>query len=392
MSNPEPQAAQVPLSVQWHRAIADIDRDAWDALALPLQTPFLEWEWLYQLEASGSIQPHNGWIPVHLTITQQQELVAAAPLYVKTHSMGEFVFDFAWADVAEQLGVAYYPKLVGMSPATPSVGYRFLIADRFDQREMTTIMLEVIHQFCRDNKLHGSSFLFAEPQWAEWPAEAGYSSWEHQSYLWQNRGFCSFDDYLAGFTKNQRRNIRRERASMSEAGVTVEAVRGEQTPDSWFSLMYDYYENTNEQFGPWAAKFLERPFFEGLAERYRERLLFVAGFLPAHTEPIALSFLVHKGEHLVGRYWGADRYIDNLHFNACYYRPIEWAIHNGVSTFDPGAGSPHKVRRGFHAVINRSLHYYYDSRLRAVMENNIERINLHERHQVQQLNTLLPLK
>ncbi|TVQ37389.1 MAG: GNAT family N-acetyltransferase [Spirochaetaceae bacterium] len=392
MSDQNSDPRELQLAVEWHAAIGEIDREAWDRLARPLKTPFLEWEWLYQLEASGSIQPHNGWIPVHLALSHQGRLVGAAPLYVKTHSMGEFVFDFAWADVAEQLGVGYYPKLVGMSPATPSVGYRFLIADDFDQRLMTAIMLDVIHRFCRDNKLHGTSFLFTEPDWSQYPIDAGFSAWEHQSYLWHNSGFSCFDDYLLAFNKNQRRNIRRERSSLDAAGVVIDTVRAEAAPDSWFSLMYDYYEHTNEQFGPWAAKFLDRPFFEGLAARYRHRLLFVAAFVPMRNNPVGLSFLVHKHDHLVGRYWGADRYIDNLHFNACYYAPIEWSIHNGIATFDPGAGSPHKIRRGFRAVVNRSLHYFYDQRLRAVMESNIERINRHERQQVGHLNTLLPLK
>lgn len=398
----------VTYTVRWHASIAEIDKGAWDTLALPLHTPFLEWEWLHQLEASGSIQPQNGWIPAHLTLWHQQRLIAAAPLYAKTHSMGEFVFDFAWADVAEQLGQKYYPKLVGMSPATPSVGYRFLVAEELDLESITRIMLQVIHQFCDENSLHGVSFLFADPEWADIVAAAGFCAWEHQSYLWSNDGFSTFEDYLAAFTKNQRRNIRRERASVAAQNLHIEAVPAQDAPDSWFSLMYDYYENTNEQFGPWAAKYLDRPFFEGLKQQYRSRLLFVAAFQrqqrgPARVQdlgpgraagrtPVALSFLVHKNDRLIGRYWGARRYFENLHFNACYYAPIEWAISHGIRAFDPGAGSPHKVRRGFRAVINRSLHYFSNPVLRNLMEQNIDRINRHERRQAAELNSLLPFK
>ncbi len=409
-ANDHGDSNNLTFTVQWHASIAEVSKTEWDALAAPLHTPFLEWEWLHQLEASGSIQPQQGWVPAHLTLWHDTRLVAAAPLYAKTHSMGEFVFDFAWADVADQLGQEYYPKLVGMSPATPSVGYRFLVAEQLDLASTTRAMLQVIHQFCEENSLHSVSFLFADPEWAEVVAGAGFCAWEHQSYLWQNDGFNTFEDYLAAFTKNQRRNIRRERASVAEQRLLLEAVPAESAPDSWFSLMYDYYENTNEQFGPWAAKYLERPFFEGLKQSYRSRLLFVAAFereargsqaghslrtgLSRQTgrSPVALSFLVHKNDHLVGRYWGARRYFENLHFNACYYMPIEWAITNGIRTFDPGAGSPHKVRRGFRAVINRSLHHFYNPVLRSLMERNIDRINRHERRQAEELNSLLPLK
>ena len=380
------------LTVNWHRSIGEISRDEWNSLALPLQTPFLEWDWLNQLEVSGSIAAGNGWIPVHLTVRHDNHLVAAAPLYAKTHSMGEFVFDFAWADVAEQLGLHYYPKLVGMSPATPSVGYRFLVAPGYRESELTVTMLDLIDQFCRSNNLNGTSFLFPDSRWATGIEQAGYTAWHHQSYLWTNPGFETFDDYLAGFTKNQRRNIRRERESITEAGITLRCVRGEDAPRHWFSLMYDFYEKTNDQFGPWAAKYLDRPFFEGLAEVYRNRILFIGGFESGASDPMAMSFLVYKDDHLVGRYWGTQRYVENLHFCACYYEPIEWAIANGIRTFDPGAGSPHKIRRGFRAVRNVSLHRFADPRMRAIMESNIARINAHEARQIDELNAMLPLK
>lgn len=384
--------SEIELAVSWHRSMAEIDRDAWNRLALPIQTPFLEWDWLNQLEVSGSIAAENGWIPVHLTIHHRQQLIAAAPLYVKTHSMGEFVFDGAWADVAEQLGIGYYPKLVGMSPATPSTGYRFLIAPGYRDEELAVTMLDAIEQFCRTNRLHGSSFLFPDGSWAAGIEQAGYTAWHHQSYLWRNPGFHTFDDYLGGFTKNQRRNIRRERRAVSEAGISLRCVPGTDAPQRWFSLMYDFYEKTNEQFGPWAAKNLDRPFFEGLAEVYRERVLLVCGFESGMTDPMAMSFLIHKGDHLIGRYWGTHRSVDDLHFCACYYEPIEWAIANGMTTFDPGAGSPHKVRRGFRAVRNVSLHRFADPRIRAIMEANIARINAYEAQQIDELNAMLPLK
>ena len=160
-----PGSRKISYSVAWHNKISDIDQKAWDSLAVPLETPILEWEWLRQMEVSESIVPEEGWLPYHLTISAAGHLIAAAPLYIKSHSAGEFVYDYMWADVASQLGVEYYPKMVGMSPATPSVGYRFLIAPGEDEELLTAIMVNQIDKFCQRHGIHGCSFNFVDPQW-----------------------------------------------------------------------------------------------------------------------------------------------------------------------------------------------------------------------------------
>jgi hypothetical protein len=177
---------------------------------------------------------------------------------------------------------------------------------------------------------------------------------------------------------------------MDDQGVTFRALTGDEIPDEYLDLMYDYYENTNAQFGPFAAKFLNRAFFTGLAEDYKHRLLLVCAFIPEEEYPVAMSFLVYKHDQMVGRYWGADRFIDNLHFNACYYFPIQWAIEHGIRVFDPGMGSSHKVRRGFHSTGNYSMHYFYHSTMHTVMKENIGKINSYEQHNIDYLNEHLP--
>ncbi len=375
----------------WFDHISEIDESAWDSLAEPLPTPILDWEWLRQMEVSGSIAPANGWTPCHLTVWSGGDLVAAAPLYIKSHSAGEFVYDYAWADVARQLGLRYYPKLVGMSPATPSVGYRFLIAPGTDEEEMTGLMLAEIERLCEHRRLSGCGFNFVDPAWKSRVEAGGYVAWRHQCYEWHNRGFGAFDDYLALFNKNQRRNIKRERRSVDERGVTFKALRGEEIPKSYFPTMYQFYDRTNAQFGPWAARFLTRDFFLGLCERFRDRLVFMAAYEERHPDrPIGMSFMLTKGERLIGRYWGCTAEIDNLYFNTCYYRPIEWAIANGITSFDPGAGSPLKIRRGFEAIENFSLHRFADSRLQKVMARYIDEINSMEQQQIDAMNDALP--
>jgi predicted N-acyltransferase len=379
-------------TVKWLSSISETDEEAWNALTDPLDTPLLDWEWLRRMEISGSVAPETGWLPHHLTLWSDGQLICAAPLYIKGHSSGEFVWDYMWADVASQLGVRYYPKMVGMSPATPAPGYRFLVAPGEEEETLTHLMVDQIDRFCQKHGISGCAFNFVDPEWHPLIESAGFTAWRHQSYAWWNEDFQTFDDYLAVFNKNQRRNIRRERRSVEEAGIRVEPLQGEQIPDSYFRLMYGFYEQTNAQFGPWAAKYLTREFFLGLAERYKHRLLLVAAMAPDDDVPIGMSFLLTKGEQLIGRYWGASRWVNNLHFDVCYYAPIQWAIENGIRVFDPGAGSPHKIRRGFRAVANHSLHRFYDNNMRLVMQAHIDEINRMEQEHIEGLNESLPFK
>lgn len=390
---PDVDIPEVSYSVSWESSITEVPKNSWDALTESLSTPLLDWEWLRQMEESGSIRPQTGWLPVHLTLKSGSDLLAAAPLYVKGHSEGEFVWDYMWADVATRLKTKYYPKLIGMSPATPAVGYRFLIAPGEDEEQLTGVMLAAIDQFCEANELSGCSFHFADPEWRSLVEKFGYTPWLHQSYEWQNRGFTSFDDYLSSFTKNQRRNIRRERRAMEEQGLQVRALTGDAISDRNLDLMYNYYEDTNAQFGPWAAKYLNREFFKGLWANYRHRLLIIAAYdSDTGEDPVGMSFLITKADTLIGRYWGATARYNALHFNACYYSPIEWAIEHGIKRFDPGAGSPHKLRRGFEAVGNYSLHRFRDPTLRRVMENHIEEINGMEEQRIAEMNNHVPFK
>jgi len=378
-------------SIAWKSRMSDIDRSAWNALALPLKTPLLEWDWLRLLEDSGSVRAETGWLPLHLTIWSENHLVGAAPLYVKGHSDGEFVFDHAWAHLAQRLGIRYYPKLVGMSPFSPVVGYRFLIDPSADAALVTRLMVNAIDAFCHTNKIVGCSFLFADPDWKAQMESLGFISWQHQSYAWKNRDFRSFEDYLAIFNTNQRRNIRRERRSIERAGICIRPLTGAEIPRRLFPLMYTYYSRTNDRYGPWGCKYLTKAFFEGLYHRFRHRLLLMAAFDgPENELPVGLSFLLTKNDRLYGRYWGCARKINHLHFNACYYSPIEWSIRHGVGLFDPGAGSPHKVRRGFAAVANHSLHRFYDPSLSQILIGHIDEINRHEQQVVDNLNAALP--
>jgi len=380
-------------TVAWIHRLAEIPQVEWDALAAPLSTPFLEWEWLNNMESSGSATAKSGWMPCHLTIWRDRSLVAAAPLYVKGHSYGEFTFDHQWADLASRLGIDYYPKLLGMSPFTPAEGYRFLFAPGEDEEELTGLMVNAIDHFCDRNHLSGCNFLYVDPEWRKQMEQFGFVSWLHHSFIWQNQGYQTFDDYLAGFNANQRRNIKRERKAVTQAGLEMRVITGEALGRSQLSLMYDYYSDTCDKFGWWGSKYLTRRFFEQLYPTYTHRVVLVAAYAEGNPHhPVGMSFCLTKGQNLYGRYWGSAQDIDCLHFDACYYTPIEWAINQGIQVFDPGAGGRHKKRRGFPATPNYSLHRFYNPRLMQIFTTHIDEINSMEQQEIDDININLPFK
>ena len=382
---------QPRYSVTWINKIAEVPQSEWDALAMPLSTPFLEWDWLNNLETSGSATAKAGWLPNHLTVWRERSLIAAAPLYIKGHSYGEFVFDHQWADLAQRIGVPYYPKLLGMSPFTPAQGYRFLIAPGEDEDESTELMVNAIDYFCFSHRISGCHFLYVDPQWRLTMEQRGFTPWLHHSFVWQNLGFQTFDDYLGVFNANQRRNIKRERRAVATAELRLQTLTGDQIPKSLFPMMYNFYADTCDKFGWWGSKYLTKRFFEQLHTNYRHRVLFVAAYNEKNnSQPVGMSFCLTKGDQLYGRYWGSFQDIDCLHFDACYYSPIEWAIAHNIQTFDPGAGGRHKKRRGFPATPNHSLHRFYNSRLDQILRPYISEVNELEQQEIDAINAELP--
>ena len=382
-------------SVTWTHTIADVPKSAWDALAIPLKTPFLEWDWLHNLEVSHSATAHAGWLPNHLVLWRDGTLIAAAPLYLKGHSQGEFVFDHQWAELASRLGIEYYPKLLGMTPFTPAEGYRFLISPGEDEEEITALMLYEIDSFCVKHRISSCHFLYVDPQWRPMLEKQGLTTWLHHSFIWKNADFQTFDDYLTGFNANQRRNIKRERKAVEQAGLKLQAMTGDEIPPSMFPLMYDFYADTCDKFGWWGSKYLTKQFFEQLYHNYRHRVVFFAAYDQEdqdQRQPLGMSFCLFKENQLYGRYWGSFQDIDCLHFDACYYTPIAWAIAHNIQTFDPGAGGKHKKRRGFPATPNHSLHRFYNNRLEKIILPWIREVNHIEQQEIDAINAELPFK
>ena len=374
-------------TLSWHAGIDEIDGEAWDTLARPSENPFFGWTWLRALEITGCLKPELGWQPCHLVLRDGQRLLAAAPLYVKGHSWGEFVFDQQWAEVSHRLGIPYYPKLLGMSPFTPAVGYRFLIDPSLEAREVCVVMLEAIDRFCEQNGISGCHFLHVDHAWCRIMETLGFKPWLHHNLIWQNRELTDFEGYVTSFKSKQRNNIRRERRKATEQ-LTFRALPGEAAPSHYFERMYDFYETTCVKFYGW-SHYLNREFFVRIGRELPEQILLIAAFERGggDVDPIAMSFQVRTAERLYGRYWGSHGAHDQLHFEICYYQPIEWAIRNGARFFDAGSGNArHKQRRGFPAVEGFSLHRFYSDRMRRVWADNIDAINAEERLRIKHIN------
>jgi hypothetical protein len=401
------------IELEFARRMAEVPRDEWDRLAAPYGNPLLSWGFLSLLEASGSMTPETGWNAAHALARRGGRLVAAAPFYIKTHSWGEFVFDFEFAEIADKLGATWYPKLVGMVPATPAPAWRVLVEP--GQEGLERVLLEAAASAAREAGLGGLHVLWPEPGTADLlrdsrgggdarhsaAAPLAFVEWEHQAFLWTDSGYGDFAGYLDSFSKNMRRNVRREREAVRAAGVSTVMIgpREAAARPGFLAAMADLYESHNDKFGPWAARFLERDFFLRLPEympdsgwaiaaAYDE----VAGSVGGGAEPLALAFFLEGRDRLYGRFWGARREIPGLHFELCYYLPIEYALAKGIPSFDPGMGSPHKARRGFRSIMAPSFHLPFDPRLARLMERALPEANELEEAEAAALDEELPFK
>ncbi len=358
--------------------VAKLPREEWNALVGDA-SPFLEWDWLASLEDSGALRRDSGWAPRPLVIREKGRLIAAAPLYIKANSEGEFVFDFSWADAAQRAGIAYYPKLLIGVPFTPVTGARLLVAPDAPpappggppgRREAWRLQLAgALRQFCRDNGLSGAHVNFCREDELESLGQAGFLTRVGFQYHWHNHGYECFADYLAKFRSKRRNQIKRERRELRAEGVEIKVFVGSAIPDELFPPMFQFYLSTIES-RYWGRQYLDYSFFELVRDRFRERLVFIVAF--QNGEPIAGTFNVAKGDTMYGRYWGATRYVRFLHFNVCYYAAVEHCIDAGLARFEPGAGGEYKQLRGFDAQPTYSAHFLTEPRLSQAIQNFLD--------------------
>ena len=357
------------LQVKILNSLQEVGRDEWDALVAD-GSPFLEWDWLACLEESQCVLAKTGWQPQHLTVYDDERLIAACPMYLKGHSMGEFVFDHAWADAAQRAGIHYYPKILVAAPFTPATGVRFLTAPGSDRKGLIQILGKTLREVCERNSLSSVHVNFCLPDEAEALSQVGYLKRVGIQYQWLNHNYQTFDDYLAHFRSKRRNQIKREMREMEKLGVEIEVLSGEEIPDEMFPAMFELYQATVNNLY-WGRQYLLPEFFDLLAERFKRNMCFVVA--RQHGEIIAGTFNVQKSGVLYGRYWGVLRQLRHLHFNVSYYAAIRHCIENDFIRFEPGAGGDFKRLRGFDPQPTISMHSLSDPRLHEAVSDYLER-------------------
>lgn len=368
--------------------IAGIAREEWNAL-VGGQSPFLEWDWLATLEQAGTLGGDTGWEPRPLVVREEGRLVAACPLYLKQHGEGEFVFDGSWAEAAHRAGIAYYPKLLVGVPFTPVAGARFLVAEGRDRAQGVRELAGALREICFQSEFSGVHVNFCGSDEIAPLEQSGYLLRLGLQYHWSNAGYQSFEDYLAAFRSKRRNQIRRERRALAEQGVEIQVLVGDEIGEELFDSIYRCYRSTVEQH-VWGRQYLNRAFFELLAERFRHRLCFVVA--RQGGELVAGTANVVKDGALYGRYWGALRNLRHLHFNVCYYAAIEWAIAHGIERFEPGAGGDYKYLRGFQARPTYSMHFLAEPRLAAAVARFLDEERAQAASVIEHLGAISPLK
>jgi uncharacterized protein len=349
--------------------IEHADEAAWRAIEPP-DFPFFDLEFLRALERSGSVGGASGWEPVYLVCRDGGRLLGALPLYLKTDSYGEYVFDWEWARAYREHGLPYYPKLVAAVPFTPATGPKLLVhldAGEAERTAVTRALLDAARELADELRVSSSHALFLpERELADF-TEHGFAVRHSLQFHWHNRGYGSFSDYLEALMSKRRRQIKRERRQLE--GLTIERLTREALEEEHATTMYRFYLGTYDR--KWGFPYLTGAFFTEVFRTMMDRVLLVLARDEPSRRPIAAALFFFKGRSLYGRYWGAAEERRNLHFELCYYQGIEFAIERSLELFEAGAQGEHKLARGFLPSLTYSAHEIRHPGFRRAIERYI---------------------
>lgn len=353
-----------PISVKAVGSIDEVDRAAWDRLDHG-PSPFLRWGFLKALEESGSIGRRTGWTPIYLLAEQDGAVIGGVAAFVKTHSYGEYIFDWGWASAAQRAGLRYYPKLVIAAPATPATGTRILLA----RPEARAPLLAAVRQLADDTDCSSIHWLFCTAQEQAELAAAGYIARDTFQFHWHNRDYQTFDDFLAQLKSRKRKQLRKERAKARAAIERLTWIEGAELGDDRLDDLDRFYRITTDNHG--GRDYLRPGFFHALARHLPEAMRMVE--VIADGRRIAGALFLETDAALYGRYWGADTHVDLLHFETAYYAGIERAIARKLPLFEAGAQGEHKLLRGFEPSPTYSAHWIRHPGLAAAIADACER-------------------
>ncbi|WP_437790019.1 GNAT family N-acetyltransferase [Sorangium sp. So ce693] len=363
------------LEAHVHDTIRDIPESEWNALHGVSEAPFLTWAWFDALERTGCVGEEAGWLPHHITLRAEGALLAAAPAYLKDNSEGEFVFDHGWASASHQIGAPYYPKLVVAVPFTPATTPRLLVRRPEDRPALLPVLAETLRKLVARSRISSAHVLFPTEDEAAALSDAAMAHRCGVQFQFENEGYRTLDDFLARFNAKRRHQIRREMRESTRQGLSIDTLRGAEITPEIVDAMFGFYVSTVEKFA-WGRQYLNRAFFEEITARLRgggaqggvEIVLAREG-----KRPIAGALNLAGPTTLYGRYWGASEERPFLHFNVCYYHPVEDCIARGLRRFEPGAGGSHKLVRGFAPSVTHSAHHIAHPRLDAAVREFLAR-------------------
>ncbi|KFI06492.1 GNAT family N-acetyltransferase [Massilia sp. BSC265] len=348
-------------------SLSEIGAQQWDALVAAQENPnpFLSYAFLHALHESGSAAPGTGWQPQYIALYDGERLAAALPLYVKGHSYGEYVFDWAWADAYHRHGVEYYPKLLSAIPFTPVAGPRLMAVD--DAARAALVDVLVATQGAAE--VSSTHVLFPPEEQARQLADAGFMLRSGVQFHWLNGGYSTFEDFLATLEQKKRKNIRAERRKVREAGVTLRRVRGRDALDADWLLFNRCYRHTYKAH--YSTPYLNLDFFRRIGASMPDNILLVIA--SREGRDIAASLVIHNETTLFGRYWGELEHVPCLHFEAAYYQPLEFCIEENIQAFEGGAQGEHKMARGFLPTRTWSAHWLAHPSFADAIERFLER-------------------
>jgi uncharacterized protein len=348
-------------------SITDIDSAAWDALEAG-GSPFLRHAFLSTLESTGCVGAETGWLPAPVTLHDDRGLAAAAPAYVKVHSYGEFVFDFAWARAYSQHGLHYYPKLTLAVPFTPVGGERLLVRPDVDAAVARAALIDTMRTFAESRGISSIHALFVSDADRAAFEAAGWLARRDVQFHWVNQGYRDFDHYLESFTSDKRKKIKRERRRVSEEGIHFETLAGPELTSATIDEVFDLHRDTFLRNG--GEPYLTRASFRLLPQRLGDSFLIKRA--RRGDETLAAAVFFRGRDALYGRYWGAYEQHHSLHFETCYHQGIEFCIEQGIGRFESGAQGEHKVARGFSPATTWSMHWIVDPRFRAAIAEYLQ--------------------
>ena len=376
------------MKITFLDSIQEVSKDEWERV-LNSDYPFLKYDFLKTLEITKCVSPEQGWTPLHLVVSSDEEILALMPLYIKTDSQGEFIFDWSWADAYYRNGLDYYPKLVSSIPFTPASGPRILISSKARSSEIIKEVSHALKQVTKDSNFSSVHILLAGKDEIANFSDQDFSLRTSYSFHWFNKDYTSFNHFLEDMTSRQRKNIKKERNKIIEQGINLIRVTGNEITLEMIESFYQFYQLTYLKRG--MRGYLNFEFFKKIVETIPESIMLVLAQNPS-GQYVAGALNFFDQEKLYGRYWGCLEEYDSLHFETCYYQGIEFCIDEKLHSFDPGVQGEHKIKRGFCPIETFSAHWIKDLRFKEAIDDFLDREREHVLEYNQDRRALLPFK